>query len=389
MISAPPSGKTALQFGAIFGVSLSVLQIALVLTTLSRFIPTPMFFFGLPALAFLLAGLFAAKRTGKVSTGALAGLWSGISSILLVMATLFIVLLTVGHDVFVQGAMRSSVDPRYAQQYAWLGLVIFTIIVACLMAGCGSGLGALGGLIGKSMSPLAPQFYSPNPLAPLPMQAYQEFLYQSAPPLPHHVYRLRPMWRVFYAGIYPLLSVIAGLGLMGKYLGSFGSSAFSLFMIGLIVVVVGYNIYYGIRMSMSRLLTSPSGVMYYGVGFRIYVPWRHITGIDKVWKRMVPITGLTFQTPVVRTQSESQAFQEQGPVIEVSFWRRPFYKQYTKLIPLTWFVGNLQNSALGDDIRWSAPHLLESIPSASSDRHARVIEMAERGHLPGENPSQQ
>ena len=362
MIPSPTSGKVALQFGTLFGVSLGVLLIAE-----TWFLHSPIFFYGLPVLAFLLAGLFAAKRTGKVSTGALVGLLSGVISTLIGMTALFIALLTVEHAAFVQGALRSSVDPRYAQQYAWIGLVILTIVLSSVMAAIGSGLGALGGLVGKNMSPISRQSYSFYPSASSPMQAFQEFTSQSSPPPPpQNVYRLRPLWRAFYAGIYPLISLIAGLSLALKYLGTFDSIAFSLFIICLIVLAVGYNIYYGIRMSMARLVTSPVGVTYYGVGFRIYTPWHQIAGIGKVWKRWMPITGFTFRTPPALMETANQGLQGQIPVIEISRWRRPFYRQYTRLLPLTWFVGNLQNSSLGRDIGWSAPHLLGGIPSASN-----------------------
>ena len=125
-------------------------------------------------------------------------------------------------------------------------------------------------------------------------------------------------------------------------------------------------------------------VTYYGVGFRIYTPWDHIAGIDKVWKRRMPITGLTFRTPPALMQSANQALQGQIPVIEISLWRRPFYKQYTRLIPLTWFVGNLQNSALGRDIRWSAPHLLGGMPAASTSRGENRIPEMQEEEQPGE-----
>ncbi len=63
MIPSPTSGKVALQCGALIDVSLGVLLIALTV-----FLPLPIFVFGLPMLAFLLAGLLAAKRAGRVST---------------------------------------------------------------------------------------------------------------------------------------------------------------------------------------------------------------------------------------------------------------------------------------------------------------------------------
>ena len=237
----PPSGKVALQFGALFGVSLSVL-----LLTLDRFLATANFTldFWLCVPAFLLAGLFAAKHTGKVSTGALAGLWAGfISNIIYWVIPLFFVVFTMGNDA------------------ALISAGILLILTSPVQVAIGSGLGALGGLLGRRLSPMAGQPSSPYPPASWPTQAFQDFAYQSSfPSLPQNVYRLRPLWRVFYAGIYPLISLIAGLSLASKYLDTSGSGAFSLFFICLIVLAVGYNIYYGIRMSMARLVTSPVGV---------------------------------------------------------------------------------------------------------------------------------
>ena len=362
MISAPTTGKTALQFGVISGVSVNVLLIGLTATGLSQFIPTLIYILAIPALAFFLAGLFAARQTGKVSTGTLAGLLSGVIMIIILMVTLVSIVLTLGHAILAQYTMKNS------QENVWIGFVVLTILFSCIMAGIGSGFGALGGLIGKKMSLPANQLSMPYPPASLPMRPYQEVSYQISPPPPpaqQHVYRLLPIWRVFYAVVFPLINVIAGLSLILNSLNSFGNGAFSLFMICFVILAVGYNTYYGIRMSMARLVTSPAGVMYYGVGFRIYAPWHQITGIDTVRKRWIRLTGLTFRTPVIQTFNTNQAIGEQVPVLEISRWRRPFYWQYMKLIPLTWFGGNLQNSALGSDIRWSAPHLLQGIPSAS------------------------
>ena len=371
----PPSGKAALPFGALFGLCLSLLQI-----TLDKFLGTPNFTldFWLCVPAFLLAGLFAAKRTGKVGTGALAGLWAGF----------------IGSLNYWTWPLIFSFSTVFATRYAALigaGFILVLILTSAVQVAIGSGLGALGGLLGRRLSPMAQRPSSPYPPASWPAQASQEFSYQSSPPpLPHNVYHLRPLWRVFYLGIYPLISLVVGLSLASKYLDTSGSSVFSLFFICLLVLAIGYNISYGIRMSMARLVTSPAGVTYYGVGFRIYVPWHQIASIGKVWKRWrgipwMAITGFTFRTPPARVQSANQALQEQVPVIEISLWRRPFYRRYTKLIPLTWFVGNLQNSALGRDIRWSAPHLLGGMPSASiSKGENRIPEMQEeaaRVHL--------
>jgi len=164
MISSPTSWKVALLCGALIGVSLGVLVIAQIL-----FLPTSIYLFGLlglPMPAFLLAGLLAAKRTGRVSTGTLAGLWSGVFSNIIVWA-LFIAVVAVYHDAVVSAALSSGIglDPQNTELYILEVLVFCAISSLLLMMGVGSGLGALGGLIGKRMSAITQRpdsFYPPT-----------------------------------------------------------------------------------------------------------------------------------------------------------------------------------------------------------------------------------
>ncbi len=138
------SQKVALQFGAVFGVSLGILQSVLNGAVLTRStILLPILFYILLALACLFAGLFATKRTGQVSTGALAGFCASI------IGTITRSLIT-WHVVAAYGTMNSWSAP----QYTLLMLSVMIILSLCLLVGLGFGFEALGGLIGKRMSPL-------------------------------------------------------------------------------------------------------------------------------------------------------------------------------------------------------------------------------------------
>ena len=174
-VSTPGSGKTALLFGALFGVCSGLVQILCL-----SFLPVAGYPLSLLlcAVALLLAGLFASKRTGKVSTGTLAGLWCGLICSVIVVGILGLMLLVMTHDpTFMDELMSrmassnlpSSITPQQATLYMGIGMVILGVFWAAVGVGTGAGIGAIGGLIGKSMSPVAQypqQPYASYPTAP-------------------------------------------------------------------------------------------------------------------------------------------------------------------------------------------------------------------------------
>jgi hypothetical protein len=173
-ISPPRSGITAFQVGAIIGVVSGLLVGGV------WWIPSGLliliFDFLVPIVALLLAGLLAARRTGRVSTGTLAGLWAGFIGTVIAFTVIAIALETVQHAAFISGLMSNpSVNPQNAEQTAWLGLAIIGVILVIAAIGLGAGLGALGGLIGKTASPLAQRPYPPSPV-------YLQTPYPAPPP---------------------------------------------------------------------------------------------------------------------------------------------------------------------------------------------------------------
>lgn len=145
----PHAGRTALTYGASLGIGLGILQSVLIFGPMSRlYLSFGFFLIPLSLLlwivGFMLAGVFAAKRFGKISTGTLAGLWAGLVGGIITGIAMF-------------ASLMSSLSRDYDYGYHYSGVmaagyltgIIFLIL---LMLGVGTGLGALGGLIGQSFS---------------------------------------------------------------------------------------------------------------------------------------------------------------------------------------------------------------------------------------------
>src|SRR5207248_1742023 len=145
-------------YGALFGICSGLVQILCI-----SFLPGGGYLLSLLlcAVALLLAGLFASKRTGKVGTGTLAGLWSGLICSVIVVGVLGLMLLVVTHNpaftdemmtALRNSNMPSSVTSQQAMLYMGIGMIILAVVWVAVGVGTGAGIGAIGGLIGKSMS---------------------------------------------------------------------------------------------------------------------------------------------------------------------------------------------------------------------------------------------
>jgi hypothetical protein len=127
---------------------------------------------------FFVAGMLAAQRTGKVSSGLVAGLFAGLFSGLINNVVSFILLATNNEKlVQLRDQAQQAVDQNgqtfhYTTNLILIGAafgLLFTLVISALV---GLGLGALGGVAGKSR-------------APLPPQSYQEAMYPGGPPSPY------------------------------------------------------------------------------------------------------------------------------------------------------------------------------------------------------------
>lgn len=154
--SSPHAGRTALTFGASAGLGMGIVQSLLIVyvryphymshSYLAVFV-LPLSLLLWIAL-FLLVGAFAAHKTGKVSTGTLAGLWSGLIGGIITSLTLFVTLFA--------ALFPPMNGPQSYMSIVAAAYLTFLIFLTLVMLGAGTGLGALGGLIGQSFSPARP-----------------------------------------------------------------------------------------------------------------------------------------------------------------------------------------------------------------------------------------
>lgn len=210
-VPAPSSGKIAFQHGLIFGISLGVIEAVIqgISTSISLANMGSTYTGGMGAqtgvslilgivgfllalAAYFLVGMMASKKTGKVSTGTLAGLWTGlfygvigfVVGLILVFTLLLPKLSALESST---GAPSSSYEVVRAA--AITGGVIGAVFGIAIALGIGAGMGALGGLVGKSSSNVArdpayphyPPYSAPPQPYPVQGQPYPEQPYPAQP----------------------------------------------------------------------------------------------------------------------------------------------------------------------------------------------------------------
>ena len=182
-------GKIAFRYGLILGLIQTVLAL---ITALVTALTDPLgtsagLSFGLGVLIFItslvayfIAGTLAAKQTGKVSTGTIGGLWTGVVYGILgciITSTTFLAIrypkLVDHYNTVGYPASATASAFKIGLVAAGVGLPVFGLFVAI---GVGAGIGALGGLLGRS------QFRKNTPQQPYPNQPYQG---QPYPPQPY------------------------------------------------------------------------------------------------------------------------------------------------------------------------------------------------------------
>jgi uncharacterized membrane protein len=174
----PPNARAvALQRGLTFGLAQTAIAVSILL--LNTFVNTNSgLALLLAAVNFLLsltayfgAGILASRQTGQLSTGTFAGLWTGVCyGVLNFIISLIIFLLVTFPKTLV--ILSTSSDFAGNPDAVRLGVIVGGIGIelfgSLLAIGLGAGLGALGGLIGRSSSPLQPVSVPPPAYPPLP-----------------------------------------------------------------------------------------------------------------------------------------------------------------------------------------------------------------------------
>jgi hypothetical protein len=169
----------ALKQALIWGISLGIIQVIVAVLAGILRVSNPGLVLLLELVAFLialafylLAGLFAARQTHRVSTGTFAGMLTGVfQGILGFIAGIAVNIATVN---VVRRTAQGLINTTRIPFHYTNGIVIAAAIVSGLIGltfavGLGAGLGALGGLIGRGNVQQQP------PYMPYPGQPYQPY----------------------------------------------------------------------------------------------------------------------------------------------------------------------------------------------------------------------
>ncbi len=190
---AESSGKVALREGVIIALILGALHLLLIIVrnvtgggVVSLLVSLLICLVWL--VAFFLAGMRASKRTALVSTGTLAGLWTGIfGGIIGFIINLVEVAISVDTR---RQALQDAIEQaqysgiHYTNQMVIVFYALFGICLLLIGIGLGAGMGALGGLLGRSQSPLRFAAYPQPPFPPpYPLQPGQPYMPPPGQPL--------------------------------------------------------------------------------------------------------------------------------------------------------------------------------------------------------------
>jgi hypothetical protein len=157
----------ALRQGLIFGIILGIALLAI------SFISSGLTFtLILCLLAAFIAGMRASQETGRITTGTLAGLWTGLIGIF-IPSIISMVLLLINIDAIRKSAQESSdkqhLHITYTNSLLFEGLLINFIILLAL----GVLLGVIGGLVGGNFGRRRAQIP--------PVEEYHEAMFEPPP----------------------------------------------------------------------------------------------------------------------------------------------------------------------------------------------------------------
>jgi hypothetical protein len=114
-----------------------------------------------------------------------------------------------------------------------------------------------------------------------------------------------------------------------------------------------------------RLVTSPQGIIFYGIGYSIYAPWSNLVGRGKMSRKNTPVNSLLFAKveglqfePPTTPMSLTQAIEQHRPAIEGTGRNKGLYRfARIDMIPIGYFLHDWQHSPLAQEIHRYAPQV--------------------------------
>ncbi len=191
---APGGGRAALQYGLLFGGIVGLIDViyAYLLDngTITFFNPIYQAFARLPYaldytfasiiasipiyillfVAFLLAGIFAARKSKRLASGVFAGLLAGgaFLAIDLLIAGILLTIVVVFPQLTQGPYPLTGSNLTDVESTTMTSVIIYSLVADLLLVGIGTLIGLLGGAIGKGGSAPAPAQYYATPYTPNP-----------------------------------------------------------------------------------------------------------------------------------------------------------------------------------------------------------------------------
>ena len=193
---------------------------------------------------------------------------------------------------------------------------------------------------------------------------------QSVSSTPQKEYRMTGIWR--FAPFYVLAMCLAFSLLFIVLIftiSKIDNASRVVFIVAtLFFWVLGGLLFFGFRGT--RLVTSPQGVIFYGVGYRVYSPWDNIKGIGEgsyggnrnmVWNYQAPqrVEGLLLRQLAIPGVSVADGIQNHMAVIDSNPLLLTIIvaniARYGNLIPLRGFMNDIVREELLAEARHYAP----------------------------------
>ena len=198
---------------------------------------------------------------------------------------------------------------------------------------------------------------------------------------PQKVYRQIGLWRIT-----PLLVLALGLGLsilffVLFFMGTrFDMASRIIFLVGAcIMALLGILLFVGFKRT--RLVTSPQGVILYGVGYNVYTPWDNVKAIGQDryggntawnWQFSQPgrrVEGFLFYRPALFGITIEEGMQQHTAVIQGMALLAVQLSRFVNMLPLSGFLDEAARQELTDDAKNYAPHTFQTHQSLSYYRH--------------------
>ncbi|GLV54524.1 hypothetical protein KDH_13710 [Dictyobacter sp. S3.2.2.5] len=187
----PEGGRLSFLYGLIFGLGMFLVGVIFYCINtflLSSSLVLPLFTGGLAGLIdlglYFLVGTLVARKTGRVGTATIAGIWTAVFDGVpyAIFATIMFFTVTLNRLSASQPA-SSSFSPDATRSIQTAGGILGVVISLLLTIGVGAGMGALGGLLGRSLARKSGNPYLAGP-PPYGQPPYPGQPFYGQPPYP-------------------------------------------------------------------------------------------------------------------------------------------------------------------------------------------------------------